>query len=64
MCILIDQLSLDVALGLVLGLLHETSPLIDGVVELGVCIGNLLGAHKDFEALAEAGNCAVGLGEG
>ena len=62
--VLIDDHGLVVALVGQLHLLNETLLLIDGVVELGVGVGQLLTIHHQLEALGEAGLRAMHLGEG
>jgi len=61
--VLVDELGLVVALGLLAGLLLEAEALVEGVVELGVRVDDLLLAHKGLEALAETRVLAVVLGQ-
>lgn len=42
----------------------EPQSLLEGIVQLGVCVAELLSAHKPFEALAEAWAGSMPLGEG
>ena len=61
--VLIDNHSLVVAFVGQFHLLFKTFLLIDGVVEFGVGIGQLLAVHHEFETLGEAGFRAVHLRE-
>lgn len=61
--VLVKTLGLLVSLGLVLGLLHESLTLHDGVVQLSVGVGELGVVHEQLEALAHARLAAVVLGE-
>ncbi|CAF3599373.1 unnamed protein product [Fusarium graminearum] len=61
--VLIDKLSLVVTLVLLAGLLLETQALVEGIVQLGVSVGDLLLAHESLESLAQTGDLTVVLGE-
>lgn len=62
--ILINSLGFQVSLLLVFGLLNKTCPLIEGVVQLGVRVADLLSAHECLKAFGKAWNSAIGLGKG
>lgn len=62
--VLINKLSLVIALVLLARLLLETKTLVKGIVQLSVSVGNFLLADESLEALAETGDAAVVLGEG
>lgn len=57
------HIRLIVTLGLLASLLLEAQALVEGVVQLGVGIGNLLLADEHLEALAQTLLIAVVLGE-
>lgn len=61
--VLINELSLVVTLVLLPSLLLETHTLVEGIVQLGVGVANLLLADESLETLAESGEVTVVLGE-
>lgn len=61
--VLVDDLGLVVTLVLLAGLLLESQTLVEGVVQLGVGVDNLLLADEGLETLAETGVLAVVLGQ-
>lgn len=61
--VLVDELGLVVALVLLARLLLEAEALVEGVVQLGVGVDNLLLADEGLETFAEADLVAVVLGE-
>ncbi|KAI6775311.1 hypothetical protein HG530_002069 [Fusarium avenaceum] len=61
--VLIDELGLVVTLVLLAGLLLEAQALVEGVVQLGVGVGDLLLAHESLETLAQTGDLTVVLGQ-
>lgn len=60
----VNQLGLVITLRLLVRLLLESQTLVKGVVQLCVCVADLLLADECLETLAETGNIAVVLGEG
>lgn len=60
---LIDALRLVVAGLLLADLLLEAQPLLEGVVQLGVRVAELLATHEALKALAETGTRPVVLGQ-
>ena len=60
----VDEHGLVVAFLAEAQLLLETAQLVDGVVELGVGVGQLLAADEELETLGELGIVAVALAEG
>lgn len=62
--VLVDELSLVVTLVLLTGLLLETETLVEGVVQLGVGVDDLLLADEGLETLAKTNVLAVVLGKG
>ena len=61
--VLVDELHLLVTLVLLARLLFEPHALIEGVVQLGVCVDNLLLADERLETFTETGVVAVVLGQ-
>jgi hypothetical protein len=59
----VNQLGLVVTLGLLVRLLLKSQALVEGVVQLCVCVADLLLADECLETLAETGDIAVVLGE-
>jgi hypothetical protein len=57
------KLRLVVTLCLLVRLLLESHTLVEGVVQLCVCVADLLLADESLETLAETGDIAVVLGE-
>jgi hypothetical protein len=60
---LVDALGFVIALLLLPHLLFKAQPLLEGVVQLGVRIAELLSAHEALEALAQARARTMPLGE-
>ncbi|GKT46492.1 uncharacterized protein ColSpa_06674 [Colletotrichum spaethianum] len=62
--VLVDELGLVVTLILLACLFLKAQSLVEGVVQLGVGVDNLLLAHEGLESLAQTGDLTVVLGEG
>ena len=60
---LVHDLGLVVTLCLLCGLLLEAETLVEGIVQLGVCVDNLLLADEGLETLTETSVLTVVLGE-
>ena len=61
--VLVQHLGLVVAALTLLNLLHKAAALIDGIVQLGVSIGQLGVADEQLEALGQAGIFGRALGQ-
>lgn len=60
--VLVDELGLLVTLVLLAGLLFEAQTLVEGVIQLGIGVDNLLLADEGLKTLAQTGVLAVVLG--